>query len=244
MEARHSSPPYPICFRSWVRKESPAANFDEKIFSKFILILNFYLVFSLIISYFDKTGIFGKFYLFRPSSVTLFLTLCFYLLYFKNRISKNINQLSFVLLILISSLTIPNLQGHDLIVSKIGGATQEQIPSYLSNLELKNIIESSNNMDIFLVDPELEATHLSFERKYNRATLVYHKFVPTAPQDIIRWYKLLNMREKLFDKGCPAKIIQKYPIQYLLAESNRESVNSCGKELFKDKEVKLIKIQN
>lgn len=223
---------------------SYSENKKEKDFSRLIFTLNIYLVFSLGISYFDKNGLLGKFYLFRPSSVTLFLTLCFYVLYLKNRLSNNVNQLSFVALVLIGSLTIPNLQGHDLIISRVGTPVRDETPSYLNNLKLKQIIQSSNNLDIFLISPELEATHLSFERKYNRPTLVYRKFVPTTPRDIIRWYKLINMRKELFEKGCPAQIMEKYPVQYLLTESDRESVNSCGQELFKNQEVKLIKIQN
>lgn len=85
--------------------------------------------------------------------------------------------------------------------------------------------------------------YLSFERKYNRPTLVTKKFVPTSNDKLLKWYELLNMREELFDRGCPAKIIEQYPIRYLLASSNRQSINSCGQKIFENQELKLIKIQ-
>ena len=219
-------------------------NKNEKEFSKLILALNLYLIFSLVISYFDENGVLGKFYLFRPSSVTLLLTLCLYVVYLKNRLSKNINQLSFVVLVLISVLAIPHLSSYKSIISSVKSAVPDETPSYVNNLKLEQIIKSSNNMDIFLIDPELERAYLSFERKYNRPTLIYYKFVPTTASEIVRWYKLLNMREELFYKGCPAKIMEEYPIRYLLTKNDRVSVDSCGKELFKNQEVKLIKLQN
>ena len=241
---------------------------NEKEFSKLVLALNLYLVFSLIISYFDKGGVLGKFYLFRPSSVTLLLTLCLYALFLKNRVLRNTKQMSFVALVLISCLVIPTFPGHDFIGLRVvsvflGKERVESLvlekrekgprfslvvpPDFLgdqNNSKLKEIIKSSKNTDIFLIDPRLEGRYLSFERKYNRPTLIAKKFVPTTASDIVRWYKLLNMREELFNRGCPAKMIEEYPIEYLLAKNNRESVATCGKELFRNQEVKLIKIQN
>ena len=221
---------------------------NEKEFSKLVLALNLYLVFSLIISYFDKEGVLGKFYLFRPSSVTLLLTLCLYALLLKNRVSRNAKQMSFVALVLISCLVIPTLPGHDFIglrvvsvflgkerVESLVLEKREKGPYFSLSLpsdffenqnhsKLEEIIESSNNTDIFLIDPRLEGRYLSFERKYNRPTLIARKFVPTTASDIVRWYKLLNMREELFNRGCPAKMMEEYPIEYLLAKNNRESV--------------------
>ena len=239
---------------------------NEKYFLKLILALDFYLISILIISYFDKGGVLGKFILFRPSSVTLLLTLCLYALYLKKRVAKNAQQMSFVALVLISCLVIPNLAGHDFIglrftsaflgkervksvvISQLDQGTKFPLvlpPEFLehhNDSKLEEIIASSNNTDIFLIDPELEVKYLSFERKYNRPTLVASKFVPTTGTDIVRWYELINMRKELFNRGCPAKMMEEYSIQYLLAKNDRESVNSCGQELFSNQEVKLVKV--
>lgn len=111
-----------------------SVNKNERVFCKFILFLDLYLIFALIISYFDKNGLLGKFYLFRPSSVILLLTLCLYFLTFKSRFSKKIDLLKFLLsfrkiapkriklinvaaFILITCLIVPNALNHDFIES-------------------------------------------------------------------------------------------------------------------------------
>ena len=55
---------------------------------------------------------------------------------------------------------------------------------------------------------------------------------------------MLNRKQELFRNGCPAKIIEEYPVKYLLAKSDKKSVNSCGNELFINEDVKLIEVSN
>ncbi len=242
-----------------------SGNKNEREFSKLILALHIYLIFSLLISYFDKNGVLGKFYLFRPSSVTLLLTLCLYGLFLKNRISENSKQISFIALVLISSLTIPTLQGHEIIYKRVESVVLGKTPIYSPVLafkdflpglrnslpgykneysELEKIIQSSNKTDIFLIDPKIEMSYLSFERNYNRPTLVFHKFVPTTASDIVRWYNLLKMRDDLFNKGCPSDITNDYSVRFLIVDKNNNSVNICGQEIYRDRRVKLIELEN
>ena len=240
-------------------------NKNEREFSKLILALNIYFIFSLLISYIDKNGVLGKFYLFRPSSIALLLTLCLYGLFLKNRISKNYQPISFIVLILISSLTIPTLQGHEIFYRRFESAVLGKAPIYSplftfkdflpglrSSLpgykhhysELEKIILASNKTDIFLIDPKIEMSYLSFERKYNRPTLVFYKFVPTTSSGIVRWYELLKMRDNLFNQGCPSDLTNNYHIRYLIAHKNNDNINVCGQEIYRDRRVKLIELKN
>jgi hypothetical protein len=66
--------------------------------------------------------------------------------------------------------------------------------------------------------------------------------VPSTSQDILRWYQLVKMKKELFNKGCPSQLVEQYKIRYLLSELNNVSVNSCGKEVYRDNKVKLIEV--
>jgi|UPI000366DB43 hypothetical protein len=225
----------------------------EKEFSKLILTLDIYFFLSLLISFFDKQGVLGKFYLFRPASVTLFLTLCLYALFIKNRISNKSLQIIFVILIIISCLLLPSPSGYTAykFLNKQAQALDfHQIFHPKDNLNLEQIIRSSKPTDIFLIDPDLEKDSeliwnpniLSFERRYDRPTLVLDKFVPSTDRDVLRWYKLLAWKNALFRQGCPSQITKEYRIRYLLAAKNNSKVNNCGKEIYHQGGVKLIEM--
>jgi hypothetical protein len=235
----------------------------EKEFSKLVLTLNIYLFLSLFISYFDKQGVLGKFYIFRPASITLFLSLCLYALFLQNIISKKFSkfsisskislQFSFVTLVLISCLTIPSLSGHTaykFLSKQAQSLNSFKISQHKNNFDLEQIIKKSHPTDIFLIDPNLEKDPdliwnikiLSFERKYNRPTLVLDKFMPSTNSEIMRWYKLLNLKNNLFKEGCPSEITKHYKIRYLLAHQNNNKVNNCGKEIYNQGGIKLIEL--
>jgi hypothetical protein len=238
-------------------------NREEKDFIKLIFFLNFYLFLGLIVSYFDKNGSLGKFYFFRPSSVILLLNLCLFCFLIGSRVTKA-KFLGVVALILISSLTIPRLSGHNIIYKRAESIVLNQQPIYsvieivkdffpsyreLFKLPIKTkyskldlVLQASESDDITLISPNLEASYISFERKYNRPTLVSWKFVPSTSQDILRWYQLVKMKKELFNKGCPSQLVEQYKIRYLLSELNNVSVNSCGKEVYRDNKVKLIEV--
>jgi len=241
------------------------ANKNEKNPAKLILGLNIYLIVSLIISAFDKNGSLGKFYLFRPSSVILFLSLCFFGLFIKNRLANNFKQISCIALVLISCLSIPTLQGHDLLYKRIQSVVIQEAPFYsvlfsfkdflpvidiFPNPEnnerdvsdLERIIRAGQESDIFLIEPKLEDKYINFERKYNRPTLVSRRFVPSTSHGILRWFHLFKSKRQLFEVGCPAEILQDYTISYLIGDISNEAINNCGKTIYKEKNIKIIKL--
>lgn len=233
-------------------------NIEEKSFSKLILALNVYLLISLIFSFLDKDGALGKFYLFRPSSLTLFISLCVYGFFLKNRLSDGAKEITFVMLVLVSSLILPTLQGHNIIYGEVetivrGNASSSSIVEVVGNLFFNNqdnysnqfsqIVQSSKKEDIFLIDPKIESFYLFFERKFNRPVLVMLKFVPTKAESLVRWYRLIIAREQLFTNGCPADIVSTHQVRYLLAEASNHKIDSCGQEVYQGEGIRLIQVK-
>ncbi len=211
----------------------------EKNFAKIITTLHFYLVFSLFISAFDRGGVLGKLYLFRPSSVILLLTLCFFLIVIKARIRRQLSLITMSFLIFLLSVILPTLP-ISIAAQNINNFEGIDLAWYPSTLDA--IVKQSDSRSIFLIDPELDNSYLPFERYYKRPTLVAYKFVPTTKGELIRWYGLTMARQKLFDKGCPAKIMSGYPIKYLIARPDNTAIHSCGSIVLSDNKFAVVKI--
>ena len=60
--------------------------------------------------------------------------------------------------------------------------------------------------DVVLVDPDVEAQWLDFERRTGRPTWVMWKFAPTNDAELIKWYRRMEQRKAVFDQGCGADI--------------------------------------
>jgi hypothetical protein len=229
----------------------------EKVGSQFILSFHLYLLVALLIACLDRQGITGKFYLLRPSSLILLLTLCWYTLLLKNWLGDRFSKFTWAVFVLVISLVLPVLPGHQIIYSSIESAFSEQISPPLplqvvgkflidrqpkSTPEFAKIVAASEKTDIFLLDPKLEGNYLFFERVFDRPTLVLHKNIPTQPARILRWYNLILQREIMFNQGCPAQIVSDYRIRYLLAHPSSVAAQTCGKVVYNGEGIQLIEI--
>ena len=58
--------------------------------------------------------------------------------------------------------------------------------------------------DVVLIDPDIEMQLLDFERRTGRPSLVMWKFAPTNDAELITWYRRIELRQDLFDKGWVA----------------------------------------
>lgn len=237
----------------------------EKKAFRWLLFLYSYLWIALLITYFDQGSVLGKFYLFRPSSLILFFTLCFIVQYIQVQRIQKTELIQLTIIILMVSLILPTTITHILIYERIEAIFTQKAPIHSAwriakdifyNYEdthvyyhfsgkVTSLISRTPKTEIFLIDPQLEAEqkYLSFERRFNRPTLVTYKFVPTSPNEIKRWYFLQQQKQQLFTKGCPAKIIQDYNIHYLVTHLENNQVNNCGKIIYR-RGFKLIKINS
>lgn len=215
---------------------------EEKSLYLLVLLLNLYLLLSLVLSYFDQTVTsfaLGKLYLFRPSSLTLLLFLSALWIFIKKSITSNSLKIDLIILALLVSLTLPMAKGNwaRLISPFLEKNNQE------AQKPIEEVVAKSNINDIFLIDPDISWSSfgLSFERTYNRPTLATWKFVPTTKQSLVRWYELIQQKRELFKQGCPAEITNRFPIKYLIAKPNNTAVDSCGKIILGTSEIKVIK---
>jgi len=205
---------------------------NEQQAARLIFGLNLYLFAALAISFFDKTGFWGRFYLFRPSSITYFLALCFFVALLKSRVAKSH-------LIFVALLACVGLASLPLIPKKLK-ALRPLAPDYPP--AVRQLVAQTNPTDIFLVDFALEEKWIAFERSLDRPTLIMHKFVPTGSAPLIRWYELVQRRDQVFQTGCPASIVAEYHVAYLLTPAKSNIPLSCGAAIYRDQRIQLIRV--
>lgn len=162
--------------------------------------LLFYLLVVLAPKYLDRdTGVLGKFYLFRPSSLVLLLWLTLVLACATGLLTRWAWLLRTVLLTIVGPAFLYT-QGMRVAGDVAGDAALEREKQPLAAA----IVRTAGPRDVVLIDPELEARLLDFERRTGRPTFVMWKFAPTNDSEIIGWYRRMMLRQSIFDQGCDA----------------------------------------
>jgi hypothetical protein len=180
--------------------------------------------------YLDRdSGVLGKLYLFRPSSLILLLWLMLALAAMVWLMGRRAWMLRGILLALI---------GSTFLYSRVGRLADELV----MNETLQNqkrplaaaVIRIAAPGDVVLIDPDVEAQWLDFERRTGRPTLVMWKFAPTNDADLITWYRRIEFRRRLFEHGC-GEDPHAAKIAFLLTTPAHASqvAPSCGPEIFR-----------
>jgi hypothetical protein len=187
-----------------------------------------YLFFVLGPKYLDRnSGILGKFYLFRPSSLILLLWLWLALGVGTAVFGHKTRVLRFFLLTLLGPAFLYVEVSH-LIHDIAANNTLEDQKGLLVAAVNRYVAPG----DIVLIDPDTEAYLLDLERRTGRPTLVLWKFAPTNDAELIKWYRRIEFRHDLFDRSC-TNIGRNASIAYLLTISTKtlRLVPSCGTEV-------------
>ena len=159
-----------------------------------------YLLAVLAPKYLDRdTGVLGKFYLFRPSSLVLLLWLMLVLACATGLLARRGRLLRAALLAIVGPAFLYT-QGMRVAGDIVGNAALEREKRPLAAA----IARAAGPRDVVLVDPELEALLLDFERRTGRTTFVLWKFAPTKDHEITVWYRRMMLRQSIFDRGCDA----------------------------------------
>jgi hypothetical protein len=199
------------------------------------------LLLALLISFADRTThFFGKFYLFRPSSLTLF----FIITALSGLIGSNLSlrgqriksQLVAVIVIWFAWSQF-----------KVQITTSLYPPAMPEAQELVAAVEAHSKVqDIVLIEPydEMNPQYLRLHRDIARPTLVSWKFVPSNPQDILRWYSLVQIRRRIFLHGCGSNTA--LPIRWLitLRPTSMERIRNCGPVVWQKGNVALVQVSN
>ena len=188
-----------------------------------------YLVFALILSAFDyETGYLGKFYLFRPSSLTLFCA-CLALMALWRGYERGapslgtIRKATFLFIIPIAAFGVIAAKAKESSdFRRAVSADIERLNAY--------VVDRTGRDEIVLVEPgpgEYVFPKVALPMLLDRPTLVSFKFVPTNARDIYRWYDLLQFRDAVFQNGCRG--IDRFPVRYLLMTRNADMTVPCGR---------------
>ncbi|HXA26458.1 MAG TPA: DUF6798 domain-containing protein [Acetobacteraceae bacterium] len=173
------------------------------------------------------SGVLGKFYLFRPSSLILLLWLLLALAVAAAVSGRRAWLLRAALLALIGPWFLYIVGGRltrEIAANETLGAQKR--------LLVAAVTRATAPADIVLIDPDVETQLLDFERRTGRPTLVMWKFAPTNDAELIEWYRRIKLRQALFDQGCGTET-RAANIRFLLTTPAHASqlAATCGPEV-------------
>jgi len=208
----------------------------EKTLAILVFLLCLFFFVALVLSFLDReSGAFGKFYLFRPASVTLLAFLCLVAIYLNRRITSNAGEIRVLALALLATVVLSD------VVDDVKFWRGARGPPTEDQERLADVIATQvQRDDVVLIEPTIEWQWLHFERVYKRPMLVAWKFNPTTGKDIQRWYELKRMRDQIFKKGCD--VATNARVDYLLSSSStaHRLEPQCGSLVFMGQEIALI----
>jgi hypothetical protein len=214
---------------------------QNTILLKFVIFLLAYLLIALMFSFIDRnTFLFSKFYLFRPSSLTLLLTVIVVLAELKHFTSPRIvlfRQLSLIVFVLLFTL------GETMKLARYVHSPQQ--PDF-SNL-IDAIEQNSDPEEIILTQPQpgsFTELDMFLPRQLNRPTLVSWKFAPTSPPLLIKWHELIEKRKSIFAGDCDA--FSEYPVKLLIVTEQKAltATQACGKVVWHDANYHLVDLRD
>lgn len=156
------------------------------------LALGFTLV-GVVVTAFDDEAVFGKFLLFRPTSLALLLGL---LMAFSlaSRLGKvRFQSAVLVGLLLVGPFFASNSLGSNLVEFLNDRETKRRYDELSSHLGKDAVV---------LIDPDLESNYLALERRTGLKGYVTWKFFPTHPTDIARWRDRMHLKDHFFSNIC------------------------------------------
>lgn len=198
------------------------------------------LVLAVGISYVDQDRLmWAKFYLFRPSSVTLLLLLVMLVAALRQLVPTR--WVTIVTLVMVAA----SLRGMQMEYRR-DRWERNQVATVPHQAELIAAVQAvSRPEDVVVFDPAIDNTlpGIRLNRALGRPTVVAQKFVPTAPQDLQRWYMLLRWRQRLFESGCDGRDTN-VPVRLLVTFSAdaRRRVAGCGPELWRHGETSVTRV--
>jgi len=221
---------------------------DKRTQVRWILLLNIYLMLCFVVAFIDRpTYFFGPFYIFRPNSLALFLTLMLGANLLRGvKIGKEIGILRIcapVAVILVA------LHRSAIAVTALFVLHQFPLERSIdpSQMELIKWLRQTDSQSTVLIENAPEADWiprwLAMERLIHRPTFVNFKFVPTERNDLARWYRLIRWKEAVFKGECER--ISEQPVDYLviLRPATMKTMLACGSLAWTNDTYSVIKVR-
>lgn len=195
-----------------------------------------YLFVALAAAYLDRrTGVLGKFYLFRPAALILLLWLAFAMAYLAAAGLRGWTAARLVALALLAPVF---LMGA---VERVRGDRDRAALDGQKRALAAALAERATPGGVVLIDPQIEWSYLDFERRTGHPSLVAFKFMPTNDPQIVEWYRRMEFRRTLFEQGCGENAA--YPVDFLLTTPAHASAlaASCGPVVYATDDVVLLR---
>ena len=176
----------------------------------------------------DRTsGMLGKFYLFRPSSLIELLWLMLALAFVVN-IAGHRAWLMRVALLATIGPAFCYIQGGRL-MREVAATPFAGEKALIANA----VQRLTSPGDVVLIDPDAELDWLDFERRTGRPTWVAWKFAPTNDTELITWYRRIEARAAAFSQGCGVDLgIARQTFLLATTATASRLASSCGPEVF------------
>ncbi|MEQ9640869.1 MAG: hypothetical protein RIM84_12675 [Alphaproteobacteria bacterium] len=200
-----------------------------------LALLHGYLVAVYVLSYLDRdTLILARFFVFRPNSLILLLSLLVLMQWIVDRLSGPVRSaLIGPMLLLAAVYAGPRIVSAGQVMSQHG-----RLPAAFEFADpdvhvLIDWLRANTAPDaVVVVEPtsanDFDPAWIAFERLIGRPTLVSFKFVPTSKADLARWYRLVLWRRDVFAAGC-ARLAEE-PADYLVTvlPATLKTASDCG----------------
>lgn len=209
--------------------------------------LNLYLLGALAISYFDRSSfLVAPLYLFRPASLILLLTLFLGLQSVLQQLPAVVRGgLAGLAMVMFAVFTVPYfLDESASIVDPLTLAEELSQPQAEVIDWLRNNTTSQEPI-LFSKWPDepnqINSLGHGLERLTQRPTFAEFKFVPTGPVELLRWYKLIQWKNSVFEEGCD--VIADHPVAYLIMfQAEGQLFSSCTIEAWSNSDFSVLKV--
>jgi len=176
-----------------------------------------------------SSGVLGKFYLFRPSSLIELLWLLLTLACVVNIAGRRAWLMRVALLAAIGPAFCYVQAGR--LMREVAATTQLAGEKALME---KAVQQLTSPGDVVLIDPDAEMDWLDFERRTGRPTWVAWKFAPTNDAELITWYRRMEVRARAFNQGCGSDLgLARQTFLLATAATASRLSGSCAPELFR-----------
>lgn len=211
----------------------------EKTLINTLMFLYLYLMFMFVLSASDMfVKSFGAFYVFRPSSLTLLLTITLAVILYRN--SQNTRIPIWAVFFIFTPFA-----SWQVIDKKLAESIRYYELKDEVNILVKEIERATRPHEIVLIQPGREGyfPESRLTRLIPRPLLVDNKFVPTTPSNLMEWHKRITFRDNLFSAGC----MDAYPVGALIIRNYKPPTNavleSCGRTVFTGANYSIIDIK-
>ena len=201
-----------------------------------------WLLLALAASWPDRaTGVLGKLYLFRPSSLTLLLACLAAAMLAREVLARGTANVARRLVALAAVVL---FVWHSVHADAKNAREQRLSPGMSDAVAAVQRLTASG--DVVVVEPvdDFRFPYVRMERLLDRPTLVSWKFVPTNAAEIYRWWDLWQLRQHLFDAGCAGGTAG-IPVRYLLVlrPGTLGRVADCGAVAWSNGTEALVRLE-